>query len=168
MMDGSKVMLGEASAITPAEMPCARASFLNCSSQRSKLPVFRQRAGPVEPSAPTGAGVGGAAGTGVAESAPASNARPSVTFVRIESSFFGNCGRDCPTGRYGQARTPASVNGAVCVEIVALWTAGLDARGTCSGQDAACMFSSSAQASWVSRRLAQPLEQGTLSLSPKP
>ena len=41
-MTGSKVIDGDASAMTRGEMPCAMASFLKASSHLSKLPVLRQ------------------------------------------------------------------------------------------------------------------------------
>ena len=51
MMAGSKVICGAAAAIVFCEIPWAAASFLNCASQLSKLPVFWQEAasaGPAE------------------------------------------------------------------------------------------------------------------------
>src|SRR5882757_5980348 len=63
--DSSKVNSGAAAATTLGEMPWAIASFLNCSTQAAKLPVFWQR---------------GAAKAGVARQAPT---RPAATINAV-------------------------------------------------------------------------------------
>src|SRR5882757_1722346 len=98
--DSSKVNSGAAAWTTFGATPWAMASFLNCSTHLSRLPVFWQR---------------GAAKAGVARQAPIRPAAAiNAVFRMVLFALLNAENRLLPNGGRGQGRSEMSVKTASC------------------------------------------------------